>query len=264
MGNKLFAVDAESGITIWKKVFDGLSNNLCSPTPVNGTIYIGNDLHLFSLNAANGSVNWAVDANLQGSSPTVANGLVSYVDNNDIGNVKTYDIDGGFKWQTKGNFSGSTTAKNNIVYTCEDPYPKKDFNCYGLKELDGSIGWKYSERNILMQKVEKDGDIFYADNTLYFKFTDSVIAVNTSAINENRWSFYTGHSTDKYGITSSTIAGRGVVYTESGNNMLFALNASNGSEIWRVNIGGDNTYYSPVVLYDDGTAIHPTGSGMTQ
>jgi hypothetical protein len=34
--------------------------------------------------------------------------------------------------------------------------------------------------------------------------------------------------------------------------------------IWRVNIGGDDTYYSPVILYDDGTAIHPTGSGMTQ
>jgi outer membrane protein assembly factor BamB len=264
VGNKLFAVNAENGNTIWKKVFDGLSDNLCSPTVVNGTIYIGNRLHLFSLNAVNGSVNWTVNGNLQSSSPTVANGLISFIDNTSFGNVKAFDTSGNFKWEKQGKVYGSTTVSNHIIYECEDPYPKKDIHCYGLKESNSSIGWEYSEQNILKQTIAGDGDLFYADNTLYFKLTDSVIAINTSAINEKRWSFFTGHPTDTYGILSSTIEGRGVVYTESGNNILFALNASDGSVIWRTNIGGENTYYSPVVLYDDGTTVHPTGSGMTQ
>ena len=261
--NKLYAINATNGKIIWRQVLDDHLSNLTSPTVANGKVYVGNKQHLFSLDAATGSINWTVSGHAQYSSLTVADGLISYNDNGTYATT-VLDTNGNFKWSYHGGINGSTTVHNNLIYQFDDFYNTDNLRAFGLTEANGSIGWSSSEFNKVTVSNQKCGDPFYSNNTLYVGLADSLIAMNTLADNQKKWSFFTGVPKNYIGSQASPIESGGIVYTMSAKQVLYALNANDGTLIWNKNIGGSNVNYSPVLLNIDGTAIHPTDSGMTQ
>lgn len=263
---RLYAVDAVNGNIKWQRQLDsGTSRNeLCSPTVINGIIYIGNEQHLFALNAAGGTDIWQVNADLEDSSPTVADGLISYIDHND-GNLKVYDINGNFKWEFDegGYLIGSTTVNNHLIYQYAS-YPENRIILFGLKEADGTIGWKYTQPRGSDPNSLVYGDPFFADNIFYISLYDSLIAVNAKDQPQKKWSFFTGFPSYDNFASNSTVAARGVVYSMTPSSFLYALSAKSGEFLWKFKAADNYHTYSPVVLFDDGTAVHPTNSGMTQ
>jgi outer membrane protein assembly factor BamB len=263
---KLFAVNATDGQMNWEMTVDsGTSDNeLCSPTVVNGTIYIGNKRHLFALNAADGAVKWQRNADLSFSSPTVSQGMVSFVDHTD-GSIKAYDTSGNPQWRFNkaGYLVGSTTTNSNFVYQ-DIGYPFDTLNSFALQCSTGAVKWNYAEAIESTVDNTKCGDPFYFNNTLYVALRDSLLAISTTGAHNKKWSYFTGAPADNSFSTSSPVAGNGIVYVMTVQKNLYALNEISGALIWQFNVGGDYPNYSPVILYNDGTAIHPTGSGMTQ
>ena len=263
---RLFAVNAADGQINWKMTVDSGSsdNELCSPTVVNGTIYIGNKKHLFALNAADGSQKWQRNADLSFSSPTVAEGMVTFVDRND-GSIKAYDTSGNPQWRFNkaGYLVGSTTTNGNFVYQGIG-YPFDTLNSFALQCSTGAVKWNYAQAIENTVDNSTCGDPFYYNNTLYVALRDSLFAISTTGAHNKKWSYFTGAPTDNSFSPSSPVAGNGIVYVMTVPKILYALNEISGALIWQFNVGGDYPRYSPVILYNDSTAIHPTGSGMTQ
>ena len=264
---KLFAINATNGDINWKITVDSGSsdNELCSPTVINGTIYIGNKKHLFALNAADASVKWKQNADLTASSPTVCSGIITYVDHTN-GAIKAYDTSGNFKWSFSkaGYLVGSTTTNNDYIYQGIG-YPFNQLTSFALRSDDGAVKWTYTQP--IDNKVinGKCGDPFYYQNTVYFPLEDSLIAISATGAHNKKWSFFTGIPTDSsFYSTSSPVAGHGIVYTITQQKILYAINEISGELIWKFDTHGEYPSYSPVILYNDGTAIHPTNSGMTQ
>ncbi|MEP6466701.1 MAG: PQQ-binding-like beta-propeller repeat protein [Parafilimonas sp.] len=263
---KLFAVNAATGNINWNMTIDsGTSDNeLCSPTVINGTIYIGNKKHLFALNAADGSTKWQRNANLAYSSPTVSNGFITFVDHTN-GAIKAFDTSGNPKWLFKkaGYLIGSTTTNNNFVYQGIG-YPFTTLNSFALQSNDGAFQWNYTQTIDNTVDNSTCGDPFYFNNTLYVALRDSVFAISATGAHNKKWSYFTGTPGDNSFSSSSPVAGNGIVYVMTVQKVLYALNEISGALIWQFNVGGEHPIYSPVILYNDGTAIHATGSGMTQ
>jgi outer membrane protein assembly factor BamB len=264
---KLFSINATTGSINWKQDYDSSTsdNELCSPTVQNSSIFIGNKKHFFALDTANGAIKWQVDADLRTSSPTVANGLVTFI-NSDDGKIKAYDFKGNLQWES--NISdyllGSTTASQNIIYQYA-PNPANTINYFGLNVSNGSMAWTYKQTKDDDQNNRIYGDPFHIENTLYITLGDSLIAVNTKDQTTKKWSYYTGLPVcNSCFARSSVVAGHGLVFDMALDNNLYALSAKDGNFLWKFKANDQYYSYSPVILFNDGVAIHPTSSGMTQ
>ncbi|MBV9963428.1 MAG: PQQ-binding-like beta-propeller repeat protein [Parafilimonas sp.] len=264
---KLYAINADNGKVKWKLICDsGTSNNpICSPTVVNGIIYTGNRQHLFALNANNGSIIWQRNADLSNSTPTVLNGVISFTDRTD-GTVTAFDTAGNLKWKFNkaGYLTGSTTTNNSFIYQGIG-YPMNEFTAFALRNTDGAVKWNYTQPVTPTVNNGLCGDPSYYGNTIYYALTDSLLAISTTGAHNKKWSYFTGIPADStFFSTSSPVAGRNIVYVMTKGMIVYALNERNGELIWQFDTHGENPVYSPVILYNDGTAIHPAGSGMTQ
>ncbi|MGD0072116.1 MAG: PQQ-binding-like beta-propeller repeat protein [Candidatus Bathyarchaeia archaeon] len=207
---------------LWKYTVPKIENTLypgfffwpafeSSPAVVNGVVYIGsNDSFVYALDAANGTKLWSTaTADDVFSSPAVVNGVV-YIGSDD------------------GNVYALNAANGNKLWN------------YTTSGAVGGIGSSPAVVNGVVYINSDDGNVY---------------ALN--AANGNKlWNYTTSALTSPLGYNPAVMASpqfesspavvKGVVYVGSGDN-IYALNATNGDELWSYTTGAE-VESSPAVV----------------
>ena len=252
-----------------------------SPAVVNGVVYIGSyDDNLYALNAHTGAKLWSYrTGSWVSSSPAIADGVVYFGSSDN--NLYALNASTGAKlwsYTTGGLVWSELVVADGVVY-----FGSTDGNIYALNARSGAKLWSYSITNptsYAPQVAVADGvayvgsyaGYFYAFNAItgqelwgipvttavltppavangvvYFGgegISDSVYGVNAS----------NGTILWKNGICGETLQGSPAVagdhvYVYCDNNVLYALNADTGSELWQYDTGrnGGAPFFSPAV-----------------
>ena len=209
-----------------------------------GTIYVGsNDTNLYAINS-DGTRKWAFSTPLGpiSSSPAISSGGILYVGSDD---AKLYAVN-----------SDGTTASGNWPFTADSaivssPAVASDGTIYfgsrgGILYAvtsTGSLSWNFSDSyNIgnIYSSPAIDGD-----GTVYFGSSNSsnskVYAVNSDGT--LKWSVTIGTSIQ----SSPVIREDGSILIGSNNGIVYALNQTDGTEIWAYNKDDKEILSSPLV-----------------
>jgi len=211
-GASFFAVNARNGSPIWAST---CGQTYTSPALNENLVYVSSTSEIFALDQATGSTIWSYTFPVFNftSSPAVGQGKVFGLG----GDEELYAFDastGAIVWTfPSGDLSGkysSPAVSNGVVYIGIG----KTF--YALNAHNGSVLWTYPTGGT---------DPAIANGIVYFGSGDFLYAVNavTGAV---LWQFQaTGR------ITSPSFA-NGVVYADSENTTLYALDGHSGKLLW--------------------------------
>lgn len=267
-GPKVLAINSLNGIVLWTwNANAGKGDIYSNPTFVNGSLYVADRFHIYSINAITGTLKWSYsDNNLtpQMSSPCVREGLVFY---KNFSELVCLDTSGNKKWSTSILYGiNSPTFDKGSVFTQSiynySNQPKQS-SVYSINALTGNINWRFNTDSI---NYLTRGSVFYRANKIFMALKDSLVAIN--AINGQKlWSFFTGITSDQNALGSSEACGsNNAIYVAGLNHVLYAIDITSGQQLWSAGYG-DGYYgdYNATPVFINGAAdIHPTVSGMTQ
>ena len=282
-----------SDISCPKWIYETEGAVISSAAVVDGKVYIGScDQNLYCLDAYNGSLIWKFPTEYRiVSSPAVADGKV-YLGPDD-GYIYCLDAEDGTELWKKDLYGGNVPtylwevatwqARSSPIVVGNYLYVGAlDGNVYCLDKDDGDIVWWYPTDGPI------GGSPAYADDTIYIASTDrNVYALN--AANGNKiWNWTTPKNFTydlgfPFGWINETVFGKsnlflvstptvaeGKVFIGAGaaysggimgfffpENILFAaLNATDGTSIWKVKLLGNNApVWTPT--YVDGVLYAP-------
>ena len=206
------------------------------------SVYFISGVHLYALNAGNGTLHWCIHANNLYSNPAIAqrgdilpvvfgppprpDGFSGLTVNNGVvyaGSMDNYTYafnahSGALLWhQQTGAVNASTpTAVRDTVYVSSD-------TIYALNAQNGAIRWKYPTHDVVTSSPVSINGLIYAGS-----YDGNIYALDATN-GTKRWSYQTGGR-----IYVPPIVDHNVVYFGSGDNAitLFALNAQTGKLLW--------------------------------
>ena len=206
-------------------------------------LYFVSGVHLYALNASNGSLLWcqlisnaesrmSQESALLGSffptRPAPPDGLVGLAVQNDRVFVTTlnssiyaFDASTGKQlWQQNTGFAnGIPTVSGDTLYV-----PSATISALSTK--DGSLRWSYPTHDVVTSQPVLSSDILYTGS-----FDDAIYALN---INNGKplWIYHTDGR-----VYVAPIVQSGVVYAGAGNDgpRLFAIDAQSGKLLWHTN-----------------------------
>lgn len=286
----LYAVDAANGNTRWR--FSAGSAG--SPVVLNNVAYFGsNDSKIYAVNTSNGSKKWEAQVAGAVSASAVIHNNVLFVGTNapGSGGGTFYAVnisDGSVKWQ-RGTYSGSMNTRAQVVGS--HVYFGGSVGLHILNNQDGglvSYAFRWVEHS---SPIVSDGHVFalfggnefsridigsgatlwthdlsssqnkaspvLVGNVVYISGQNRVYALNKANGNVN-WSF-AGTSFNSRNVTHAN----DIIYAadNKGNTTeLLALNAGNGSVIFRTTITG--SLGDMTVLAKDGKVTYPGSTGQ--
>lgn len=236
--NKLYALDARSGTKLWSySAGNWLSS---SPAIANGVVYFGSsDNNLYALNASTGAKLWSyTTGGLVWSEPVVADGVV-YFGSTD---GKVYALTartGTLLWSfAADSFANAAqlAVANGVAYV-----GSYGGYLYALNAVTGQELWSTPILGgVLSPPAVANGLVYFGADDI----TDNVYAVNASD-----GSILWENADCSEDLQASPAVVDGVVYAYCDNNVLHALNADTGSELWQYDTGrnGDAPFFSPAV-----------------
>ena len=252
---KLYALDINTGNEDWNyttgQSFTGITS---SPMYYGGSIYVGSgDGFLYSI-ALNGSLNWKFNtsASIYAATPTT-DGLNIFVGNDD-GELYAVNTSGGEVWNAtlSGKIrGGAVVAGDEIIVTSTvySGYMAVSGNITALSGTDGSILWSV-KTGPATPSPAYDGKRIYA--------AAGSVVMSLDMDGKVIWEKDMGGPLK----ASPTIAGD-VIYavTSEDNSTLYALNTSNGDELWNDTVtGGSYVLSSPVPVENTLVMGADTGS----
>lgn len=218
---------------VWRSKPDG---SVVPPTLAGDTIYMGGgDGFLHALEIGAGVERWKVnlEANFR-SAPTIGESAV-YI--GDVGNAYALNR----KEQTalwKLSTEGQVVS---IIEHQDTVYLKSSYNPGSVHALNAKTGEEYWSIEI-DGTGESNGGLTIHDDVLFFGAKNGMHAVDSES-GEYLWQL----KTDMVNTTPAVVDG--MVYFGSWDNHLYALDATNGTEIWSFETG-DVINSSPTVVED--------------
>lgn len=203
------------------------------------TLFIGcHGGFLTGLNAVTGGELWTAAIPVSASSPAVGNGMV-YVAGLD--SLYAFEArNGSAKWKMRlgddgrpsfTEFLPTPVLFNGVIYI-----GSRSGTLYAVEPATGNIKWQFNNSS---------GGIFTGpphinDNTLYIGSEDSSFYAVSITSGTLKWKYTTNAS-----IQSGAASYNGMIYFNSSNKYVHALNAATGSLIWEENYGD---FYSGVAI----------------
>jgi outer membrane protein assembly factor BamB len=247
---KIFALDAEKGITIWnKKIRDRAFNHEIS----NDLIVICTDRGVCAINKDTQAIKWYQYVGETSSKPIINKNRV--IASSSDGNLYAFDINSGnAQWNFKLPCSGVISdIKNDIacIGSCNI--------CYGINIKDGETQWEFNTEGKITAPPRID------EKSVYFGSWDGNVYALDVFTGEEKWVFNTG-----WGIDTTPTISDNLVFVGSNDNNFYALNKDNGELIWfykcKSAIHSSPTVYGEFVFFgsDDGRlyALNKTNGGL--
>lgn len=220
---KLYALAASNGLEQWtystgNKIWD-------TPAVVGNRVYFGSfDRNLYALNAADGSLVWKFET--EGAitaDPLVVNGTV-YVGSFDKHLYAVEAATGKAKWsfQADGWFWSAPTLSGNTLIA-----GNLDGKVYALDAATGNLLWKYETKGAVRPSPAVSGDtvvVASEDKNLYYLKASTGAFIRATPIGVP--------------ILSSLTIQKGLVYVYTGQGLLIAFNAENGTRVWEASTNG--------------------------
>ncbi len=248
----LYAFDAKNGAKLW---YIPEIVALSSPTVVNGVIYVGSvgaNRGVYAIDAASGKQIWNYSyAGGVNSSPVVVDSVV-YVGTgtghvlalNSVSGEKLWDFKTAGRTFEDGNTISDGVLSSPVVVDGRVYVDSQLYYVYALNAADGSQIWNYTTgKEVYAAPLVWEGLVYVCS------FDGYVYAFNAST-GEINWKFLTLPDPQGYGFLDSTPAvSNNVLYVGTESAGLIALNAKNGSELWKFDSGGQ-IKASPLTLGD--------------
>jgi len=263
-GTKLYALDEANGATLWGPVDLGGSYGWSGAAYEAGRVFaVNGDGLLRAFDAASGALLWAKQLPDQRSfeSPPTASGGVVYLVGGGTGETlyAVNEQDGAVKWSVLM-FSGDDSSP---AVTPTGVFVSFVCDVYDFSPQDGAVIWQHNDgcsggggsTPVLFGGRLYVGDfltpkrMFHAptgaplgaypqgilpafSGSTGFFLTGSILKARDAYSGDVRWSF-TGDGT----LVSAPIIDNGYVYIGSSSGKLYALDASNGANVWTGNLG---------------------------
>jgi len=253
-GKKFYALDQQTGQTLW--TFDQASSDfrIGSATYYNGNIYTSNgDWYFYSLDASTGQLNWKTYL-VAGGNPAVVNGVVYTIGMDAaLANSYLYALDaatGQVKWQKNiPDVNGSPTVVNGVVYIGTGSHRVFALNAETGQDIwQAEVGWWVQSAPIVA------GDI------LYVTVGDGSLAAIDVASGNLLWE-HGLYPNGALGGLSPAVA-NDMVFAVDVVGRVYALDAKTGETKWWVQTA---TYpiSSPCVV-DSSGKVHYSGESGSQ
>lgn len=209
------------------------------------SVYFISGVHLYALNAGNGTLHWCIHASNLRSNPAMAqrgdilpvvfgppaplDGFSGLTVNNGVvyaGSMDNYTYafnarSGALLWhqQTGAVDASSPTAVRDTVYVNSD-------TIYALNAQNGTVRWKYPTQDVVTSSPVLVNGLIYAGS-----YDGNIYALNATN-GTKRWSYQAGGR-----VYVPPIVDHNVVYFGAGDDTitLFALNAQTGKLLWSQN-----------------------------
>jgi len=233
--DNIYALNATSGQKIWS--YDTGSSTDSSPAVVDGVVYVaGGDRNVYALNASDGTNLWTFYiGNGWGGSPTVDNGIVYIGSGDDYGPEDFFALNASngqqiWNYSTGWGGAGSPAIVDGVVY-----FGSGDGYVYALNATSGHQIWNYTSTGaqFLSSPAVVNGVVYIAING---NSIGSCCCYSLNATNGIKLWKYNTTGIDNY-VTTSPAVSNGVVYIGSRDGNVYALNADDGTELWKVTAG---------------------------
>jgi outer membrane protein assembly factor BamB len=246
--DNIYALNATNGEKIWN--YDTGSATDSSPAVVDGVVYVaGGDRNVYGLNASDGTEIWSFYiGNGWGGSPTVSDGVVYIGTDDDYGPEDFFALNAStgqqlWNYSTGWGGGGCPALVDGVAY-----FGSGDGYVYALNASNGQQIWSYTApaAQFLQSPAVVDGVVYIA---ITVGNVGSFYALNATSGNK-LWN-YNATGIDNY-VTTTPAVSNDVVYICSRYGMFYdgnvhALNACDGTEIWKVT-AGSLIYSSPAIV----------------
>ena len=234
----LEALRASDGKLLWRSL-----SAAYPPLVVNGVVYLTSQDGLSALQASDGSLLWRYAlANTGFSWPTVLNGVVYTV-------AIKLSSDTAASTPTAGYARRVTTSSINWKMPFKQGRGGPS-TLYALRASNGTVLWHYQtpgDKNNGIGILAAIGGMIYIDTTA--DQSKDMIAALRASDGSLLWM----HASDAPPtIPVWTVIQQGIIYITSDSGAVFALQSSDGKELWRYTIGG-SVFSSPVL---DGSTLY--------
>lgn len=264
-GRFLYTIDAANGSALWDYK---LGSDVNSPVSNGSTVFCNDFKNMYAFDAETGTVKWqralvqSFDYGLQvpTSAPSLRDGIL-YMCPKDSGLIAIDTFGSRIGSCMIPNMNGFASPCSNktttFTYGYYDQYPISGTDVYAIDTKTLTQKWKFSVHT--SGSAYPRGNPFCTDKDVFMGVRDTLYSLN-ALDGSVQWKYNAPQETLK-----SPCALGPVVFMTT-NRSIYAINKSTGQLRWKVTPG--LTYYakisSPVILTDNGLAVHPTESGMTQ
>jgi outer membrane protein assembly factor BamB len=232
--HNLYAIDAKEGEFIWKfPTEDSISS---SPSVWEDMVFIGSDDRLmYAIYRANGHIAWSMPTRDRViSSPKVAMAHVFFgSDDHFLYNLDARNGRQVWRFETEDHIRSTPAISEEFVYFGAD-----DRNVYAIEIQSGRQKWKFKTNHAVISSP-----LLYEDLVFFGSLDWTFYAVDARA------GFAAWNRRTRNRIVSSPAVSPslGLIYFTSVDRGVYALDYTNGRQVWRTEMDGAGTSSSPVV-----------------
>lgn len=251
----IYALDAENGSLVWsyRAGRDAGAGALPSPTVVGGRVYVGDENYLYAFDAETGEVKWRFDVfykyGLHGvdGAPIVIDNRVYFgtwdgwfycLDANTGELIWKYSHEVGsgsinevISFSKMGHVYGSPAYADGVIYFSTGAGSGGYTGwIYALNAENGSLIWKFYAGDEASESLAVVENRVYAGFGYFGHLLGDGMWAFDARSGAELWRFDTENQ--NYGISPPAVA-HGKVYFTSDDGYLYAVDAENGSVLWR-------------------------------